>query len=95
VAGCQKDGSGRRGWKVLHKGTDTLESVKDARSVAFFDMDEDVSDQLSRPSAILPGLMQGTLDIMVQRSGEAGAGNIFFVQNNFYYDAFFLRAIGQ
>ncbi|EIN08003.1 hypothetical protein PUNSTDRAFT_121158 [Punctularia strigosozonata HHB-11173 SS5] len=76
VAGCKDDGSGRRGWKVLTKGTETLESVTDARSVAFFDMDED-----------------GTLDIMVQRTGQAGAGNVMFVQNNFYYDAFFLRAI--
>jgi hypothetical protein len=37
--------------------------------------------------------MQGTLDIMVQRTGEQGEGNILFVQNNFYYDAFFMKAI--
>ncbi|KAG6917026.1 hypothetical protein DXG01_004152 [Tephrocybe rancida] len=37
----------------------------------------------------------GTLDIMVQRTGEAGHGNIVFIQNNFYYDAFFLKAIGR
>ncbi|KAF5386695.1 hypothetical protein D9615_001974 [Tricholomella constricta] len=35
----------------------------------------------------------GTLDIMVQRTGEAGHGHIIFVQNNFYYDAFFMKAI--
>ncbi|KAJ7168406.1 hypothetical protein C8R43DRAFT_984269 [Mycena crocata] len=35
----------------------------------------------------------GTLDIMVQRTGGSGKGNILFVQNNFYYDAFFLKAI--
>ncbi|KAF8894778.1 hypothetical protein BD779DRAFT_1609403 [Infundibulicybe gibba] len=35
----------------------------------------------------------GTLDIMVQRTGKAGLKNILFVQNNFYYDAFFLKAI--
>lgn len=35
----------------------------------------------------------GTLDILVQRTGEQGQGNIAFVQNNFYYDAFFLKAI--
>ena len=39
-------------------------------------------------------LSQGTLDVMVQRTGEQGQGNIRFVQNNFYYDAFFLKAIG-
>ncbi len=31
---------------------------------------------------------------MVQRTGQSGQGNILFVQNNFYYDAFFLKAIG-
>ncbi|KAJ7778659.1 hypothetical protein DFH07DRAFT_730793 [Mycena maculata] len=35
----------------------------------------------------------GTLDIMVQRTGGSGQGNILFIQNNFYYDAFFLKAI--
>jgi integrin alpha FG-GAP repeat containing protein 1 len=35
----------------------------------------------------------GTLDVMVQRTGEQGAGRILFVQNNFYYDAFFMKAI--
>lgn len=32
---------------------------------------------------------------MVQRTGEQGQGNILFVQNNFYYDAFFMKAIGE
>ena len=32
---------------------------------------------------------------MVQRTGQQGQGKIFFVQNNFYYDAFFLKAIGK
>lgn len=31
---------------------------------------------------------------MVQRTGTQGEGHILFVQNNFYYDAFFLKAIG-
>ncbi|KAI0689777.1 hypothetical protein BC835DRAFT_1407738 [Cytidiella melzeri] len=35
----------------------------------------------------------GSLDIMVQRTGNQEEGNILFVQNNFYYDAFFLKAI--
>lgn len=39
-------------------------------------------------------LPQGTLDIVVQRTGNDGRGNVLFVQNNFYYDAFFLKAIG-
>ncbi|TFY53308.1 hypothetical protein EVG20_g10176, partial [Dentipellis fragilis] len=35
----------------------------------------------------------GTLDIMVQRTGDQGQGHVTFVQNNFYYDAFFMKAI--
>jgi integrin alpha FG-GAP repeat containing protein 1 len=31
---------------------------------------------------------------MVQRTGADGKGNVLFVQNNFYHDAFFLKAIG-
>lgn len=77
VVGCRADGGGRRGWQEApRKGTETLESVKDARGVAFLDMDED-----------------GTLDIMVQRTGKDGQGKVVFVQNNVYYDAFFLKAI--
>jgi hypothetical protein len=38
--------------------------------------------------------MQGTLDIMIQRTGTSNTDKILFVQNNFYYDAFFLKAIG-
>jgi hypothetical protein len=30
----------------------------------------------------------------VQRTGKDGHGRLLFVQNNFYYDAFFLKAIG-
>lgn len=76
VAGCAADGGGRRGWKVLKKGGEVLSDIKDAKGVAFLDMDED-----------------GTLDVMVQRSGLQGEGSILFVQNNFYFDAFFLKAI--
>ncbi|KAJ6570286.1 hypothetical protein DFH09DRAFT_1154556 [Mycena vulgaris] len=75
AVGCGS-GHGKRGWSVATKGTESLDAIKDARSVSFLDMDED-----------------GTLDIMVQRTGGAGQGNILFVQNNFYYDAFFLKAI--
>ncbi|KAF8162813.1 hypothetical protein B0H34DRAFT_295552 [Crassisporium funariophilum] len=76
VAGCRKDGSGTRGWHLATQGVETLQAVKDARSVSFLDMDED-----------------GTLDILVQRTGSSGRGNFLFIQNNFYYDAFFLKAI--
>ena len=32
---------------------------------------------------------------MVQRTGSEGKGKLTFVQNNFYYDAFFLKALGE
>jgi len=35
----------------------------------------------------------GTLDVMVRRTGDQGAGRVLFVQNNFDYDAFFMKAI--
>lgn len=38
---------------------------------------------------------KGTLDIIVQRNGQQKQGSVLFVQNNFYYDAFFLNAIGE
>jgi hypothetical protein len=41
VLGCGS-GHGRHGWSVATKGTETLDAVKDARSVSFLDMDEDV-----------------------------------------------------
>ena len=97
VVGCGKDGLQKRGWKVATQGVESLQAVKDARSLSFLDMDEDVSFNLF----INPGEQlifydgQGTLDILVQRTGSAGHGNFLFIQNNFYYDAFFLKAIGM
>lgn len=47
VAGCDSKGRGRRGWEVAaNSGMKALANVKDARGVAFLDMDEDVSDLL-------------------------------------------------
>jgi hypothetical protein len=31
---------------------------------------------------------------MVQRTGSQDGNKVLFIQNNFYYDAFFLKAIG-
>ena len=33
----------------------------------------------------------GTLDVMVQRTGEQGAGRMLFVQGNFFSDAFSIK----
>ncbi|KAL4065217.1 hypothetical protein J3A83DRAFT_4360504 [Scleroderma citrinum] len=76
LAGCDENGRGRRGFKLVEKGTESLEAIKDARGVTLLDLNED-----------------GTLDILVQRTGTQGEGTISFIQNNFYYDAFFLKAI--
>jgi integrin alpha FG-GAP repeat containing protein 1 len=42
IVGCVQDGSGKRGWKVATEGVESLQAVKDARSLSFLDMDEDV-----------------------------------------------------
>ncbi|CDO68919.1 hypothetical protein BN946_scf185000.g62 [Trametes cinnabarina] len=52
-----------------------------------------VGIQDARSVAFLDLDEDGTLDMMVQRTGNQGQGNILFIQNNFYYDAFFLKAI--
>jgi integrin alpha FG-GAP repeat containing protein 1 len=99
VVGCGKDGSGKRGWEVATQGVESLQAVTDARSLSFLDMDEDVSFDLLLLLILVSNSFsidwQGTLDILVQRTGSAGHGNFLFIQNNFYYDAFFLKAIGM
>ncbi|TBU24831.1 integrin alpha N-terminal domain-containing protein [Dichomitus squalens] len=57
------------------------------------DVDPLLNVQDARSVALLDMDEDGTLDVMVQRTGEQGQGNVLFVQNNFYYDAFFLKAI--
>jgi integrin alpha FG-GAP repeat containing protein 1 len=42
LAGCEANGQGRRGFSLLQKGAESLETVYDARGVTFMDMDEDV-----------------------------------------------------
>lgn len=46
VPGCAASGRGRVGWSVLQKGGEALGEIKDARSAAFLDMDEDVRASL-------------------------------------------------
>ncbi|KAI0029329.1 hypothetical protein K488DRAFT_56617 [Vararia minispora EC-137] len=47
----------------------------------------------ARGVALLDIDEDGTLDLLVQRTGDQGEGNVMFIQNNFYYDAFFMKAI--
>ena len=42
LGGCSKPGAAWRGWKMATKGVDILNNIKDARSLSFLDMDEDV-----------------------------------------------------
>jgi integrin alpha FG-GAP repeat containing protein 1 len=95
VGGCDKNGEGRRGFQLVTKGAETLEAVQDARGVSFFDMDDDVRVFLMVLYETDTDCMQGTLDIVVQCAGGQKQGSVLFVQNNFYYDAFFLNAIGE
>jgi hypothetical protein len=38
---------------------------------------------------------QGSLDILVQRGGNSGASRkAVFIKNNYFHDAFFLKALG-
>jgi integrin alpha FG-GAP repeat containing protein 1 len=93
VAGCKA--AAKRGWKLNKKGTEPLEGITDARGAAFVDLDEDVRTFLYPCLYILMITFQGTLDVMIQRTGKQGMGTVTFIQNNFYYDAFFLKAIGS
>jgi hypothetical protein len=51
LGGCDEKGQGRRGFQLITKGAETLEAVKDARGVAFLDMDEDVGIEMSQNGA--------------------------------------------
>lgn len=69
-----------RTFAMLAKDVEAIEIMLDVRSATFFDLDED-----------------GSLDLLVQRlPSDRRSGNqrrITFIQNNFFYDAFFLKAM--
>lgn len=72
--------AGRRTFEMLSTKVDAIEGINDARSISFLDIDED-----------------GSLDMMIQRLPLSGATmdrrRVSFIQNNFFYDAFMLKAI--
>ncbi|KIJ44161.1 hypothetical protein M422DRAFT_30662 [Sphaerobolus stellatus SS14] len=47
----------------------------------------------ARSVAVLDLDEDGTLDILIQRTGEQQSGSTTFIHNNFFYDAFFLKAM--
>jgi integrin alpha FG-GAP repeat containing protein 1 len=98
VPGCSAQGQGRRGFQAVSQGYEALQQVTDARAVTVLDLDEDVCLEIV-PRFVFETLrlktLQGTLDILVQRTGEQDQGSTLFVHNNFFYDAFFLKAMGE
>jgi hypothetical protein len=38
--------------------------------------------------------IKGSLDILLQRTGKQSGEHLTFIQNGFYNDAFFLKALG-
>ena len=91
---------GRRDFKRVVSETGPLDEIIDARGASFIDIDEDVSRSRLCFVSLLTIDSQGTLDIMIQRKGTQrtdlgrGGSKLTFVQNNFYHDAFFLKALG-
>lgn len=68
---------GRRALRLVTVGADVLTSISDAESAHWIDIDDD-----------------GSLDIVVQRTGNSGAARqIVFIKNNYFHDAFFLKAL--
>ncbi|CAD6914554.1 unnamed protein product [Tilletia controversa] len=73
------DESSTRTFAVVEEGAEALMEVRDARGASWMDVDED-----------------GTLDILLQRTGADNGGKgskVTFIQNNFFHDAFFLKAL--
>ncbi|BGP45902.1 hypothetical protein JCM10450v2_001737 [Rhodotorula kratochvilovae] len=66
----------RRAFRVVSEGADALGKIKDVESASWFDIADD-----------------GSLDILVQRLGNSGAARTpVFIKNNYFHDAFFLKA---
>lgn len=77
LSGADSDDQGR--WLTVNDvATEVLDGIDDARSASWVDIDED-----------------GSLDIVLQRGhrSDGGKRTITFVQNNYFYDAFFLKVL--
>jgi integrin alpha FG-GAP repeat containing protein 1 len=53
VPGCAANGHGKRGYEVVTKDVEVLEKIKDARSLSFVDMDEDVRVSLYQKFSVV------------------------------------------
>ncbi|KAF8520193.1 hypothetical protein BU17DRAFT_46898 [Hysterangium stoloniferum] len=74
-------------------GCDTTGQGRRGFEVAMTGVDalQQITD--ARGIAVLDIDEDGTLDILVQRSGAQQSGMVTFIRNNFFYDAFFLKAM--
>ncbi|KAN0066109.1 hypothetical protein ACQY0O_000203 [Thecaphora frezii] len=78
---CKPDRGDSRTFVRIREGADILDALSDVRSVSWIDVDED-----------------GTLDLLLQRTPNGGDGKdgrrtVTFIQNNYFYDAFFLKSL--
>ncbi|KAJ1030055.1 hypothetical protein NDA16_000968 [Ustilago loliicola] len=79
--GCSADRPEGRTFIKVTGGANSLEMVRDVRSASWLDIDED-----------------GTLDLLLQRTPSVSDGidssrRITFIQNNYFHDSFFLKAL--
>lgn len=79
--GCSADRPEGRSFIKVTAGANALEVVRDVRSASWLDIDED-----------------GSLDLLLQRTPSTSDGTdssrrITFIQNNYFHDSFFLKAL--
>ncbi|KIS72216.1 uncharacterized protein UMAG_11447 [Mycosarcoma maydis] len=79
--GCRQDQPEARTFIKVAAGANSIEILRDVRSASWLDIDED-----------------GTLDLLLQRTPSISDGldssrRITFVQNNYFHDSFFLKAL--
>ncbi|WWC89342.1 uncharacterized protein L201_004263 [Kwoniella dendrophila CBS 6074] len=78
VPGCDKNAKGKRGFKVGSGNGKSWEALHSIHDAQGASW-IDIDDD-------------GSLDVLVQRSGSQSGQKVSFIQNNFYHDAFFLKA---
>ncbi|SPO21234.1 uncharacterized protein UTRI_00711 [Ustilago trichophora] len=79
--GCSTDRPEGRTFIKVTAGANSIESLRDVRSASWLDIDED-----------------GSLDLLLQRTPSTSDGTdstrrITFIQNNYFHDSFFLKAL--